>query len=193
MSAFRTLQVFVGGLTAVALAVGALVANAATITRDDHYPFYGPGLVQYVASKGTFPAVIIANPFGAGSDAALLDNIELPGNFPPAPFAATTPQGRDDGHLVMVFDPVAAASGHGACAAPAKQTAGKAGGASATLRLQIAFCYDTEVVSEAFMEMPRPSGPSDQAFTQAMAQLLSVLLPSESPNKGDCPDTVANC
>ena len=54
------------------------------------------------------------------------------------------------------------------------------------LRLQIAFCYDNEVVSEAYMEMQQPSGPGDRVFHQDMAQLLNILLPIENPNRGDC-------
>ena len=61
-------------------------SQGATITRDDQYPFYGAGLVQFVASKGMFPAVVIANPFGAGAARGLLANIKLPGGYPPIPF-----------------------------------------------------------------------------------------------------------
>ncbi|MFP6749477.1 MAG: hypothetical protein VCD66_18015 [Alphaproteobacteria bacterium] len=183
-----TMRAMRGGLAAAALLVasGAGTAHGATITRDDYYPFYDPGLVQYVTAKGTFPAVVIANPFGPDADDALLSRLELPGYYPPTVFSATTPQARDDGHLVMIFNPVAASSGQAACAAPARQTATGKAGTGATLRLQIAFCYDQEVVSEAFMEMPRPDGPTDQRFSQAMAQLLDALLPIQIRDGGNC-------
>ena len=62
------------------------------------------------------------------------------------------------------------------------------------LRLQIAFCYDNEVVSEAYMEMQQPSGLGDRVFHQDMAQLLNILLPIENPNRGDCGNrTGGNC
>ena len=61
-----------------------------------------------------------------------------------------------------------------------------------TLRLQAAFCFNREVVSEAFLEMPRPATPTDTAFRGAMAQLMNELLPSQSPNRSDCGD-VASC
>ncbi len=188
-----TIRALMGGLAAAVLLVagGAGTANSATITRDDYYPFYNPGLVQYVTAKGTFPTVVVANPFGAGADDALLAKISLPGYFPPTTFSATTPQARDDGHLVMIFNPVADSSGYAACAAPARQTANTNRAAGTTLRLQIAFCYDREVVSEAFMEMPRPSGPADQRFGQAMAQVLDALLPSQIRDGGDCPNRAA--
>jgi len=186
----------IGSLIAACLFVAqaAPSAQGATITRDDHYPFYGPGLVQYVAAKGTFPAVVIANPFGAGRDGALLSALELPGYLPPTALSPTSARDRDDGHLVLIFDPVSSSSGHAACAAPDQQSVSGGGGGTETLRLQIAFCYDDEVVSEAFMEMPRPRGPGDPDFNQAMAQLLYVLLPPQNPNRGACQNQIAgNC
>ncbi|MBT5191389.1 MAG: hypothetical protein HOM07_03510, partial [Rhodospirillaceae bacterium] len=71
MSASAISKTLIGSLVVSFLLV-VQCANGATITRDDHYPFYTPGLVQYVAAKGVFPAVVVANPFGAGADGALL-------------------------------------------------------------------------------------------------------------------------
>jgi len=111
---------------AVASAAGSTggtgAAWAATISKDDQYPFYEPDLVQYVASKGSFPVVVVANPFGAGKDGALLAGLELPSYYPPTPFIATTPQNRDDGHIVLVFAPITAANGYDTCRTPASQT-----------------------------------------------------------------------
>ena len=98
-------------------------SEGATITRDDHYPFYSDNLVQYVASKGTFPALVIANPFGAGADRDLLTNLEMPGGYTPTPFSRTTPTARDDGHLVLIFNPVQSSNGHPACAPPSSHAA----------------------------------------------------------------------
>ncbi|MBT7288238.1 MAG: hypothetical protein HN834_22550 [Rhodospirillaceae bacterium] len=166
-------------------------AQAATISKDDQYPFYNPSLVNYVASKGTFPVVVVANPFGTAKDDAFLANLSLPGYYPPTPFTATTARTRDDGHLVLIFAPITAANGHDACRSPISQTnagPGKHGQANngQTLRLQAAFCYDRDVVSEAFMEMPEPRNMDDQAFAMAMDQLLDVLLPNQSPHIGAC-------
>lgn len=168
-------------------------ANGATISRDHHSPFYNPGLVQYVAANGDFPAVIIANPFGAGSNATLLAVVELPGNFLPTALSSITAKARDDGHLVMIFNPRPSSSGDRACSEPTRKLVSPAAGSESNLRLQIAFCYDDEMVSEAYMVMPRPSGPGDQAFSLAMAQLLAVLLPLESPSRGDCGQSAGNC
>ena len=169
-------------------------SQGATITRDDHYPFYSDNLVQYVASKGTFPALVIANPFGAGADRDLLTNLEMPGGYPPTPFSRTTPTARDDGHLVLIFNPVQSSNGPSACASPSSQAALSKSRSASPLRLQIAFCYDNEVVSEAYMEMQQPSGLGDRVFHQDMAQLLNILLPIENPNRGDCGNsTGGNC
>lgn len=170
----------VGAVTASLLFLTQSV-GAATIYSDDLSGFYEPELVNYVAAQGSFPAVVIANPFGPRADDALLASLELPGFFPPTKLRATTVAARDDGHLVLVFNPVRTSNGNTACAAPAKQNASGTVGAPGTLRLQAAFCYDDEVVSEAIMEMPRPTGLNDRAFDQAMAQLMEVLLPGENP------------
>ncbi len=154
--------------------------GAATIYGDDMSGFYGPGLVNYVAAKGNFPAIVIDNPFGPQTDNALLAGLELPGYYPATKLKATTVKARDDGHLVLVFNPRRTANGDTTCAAPAKQSASGADGSPGTLRLQAAFCYDDEMVSEAIMEMPRPAGINDPAFDQAMAQLMEVLLPGEN-------------
>ena len=184
---------------AVASAAGSTgstgAAWAATISKDDQYPFYEPDLVQYVASKGSFPVVVVANPFGAGKDGALLAGLELPSYYPPTPFIATTPQNSDDGHIVLVFAPITAANGYDTCRTPASQTiTGQKGDTTnKTLRLQAAFCYDDEMVSEAFMEMPKPKGPHDQRLTLAIDQFLDILLPSQSPNIGTCSAGGGNC
>ena len=49
-------------------------ASAATIYSDDLHGFYEADLVLYVASKGNFPTVVVASPFGSGTDRALLRN-----------------------------------------------------------------------------------------------------------------------
>ncbi|MDA1100145.1 MAG: hypothetical protein O2967_14300 [Proteobacteria bacterium] len=164
------------------------VACTATITGEDQYAFYDPDLVQYVASRGDFPVLVIANPFGAGSDEALLAGMHLPGFYPPAPFKATTAQAREDGHLVLVFNPIHAATGHGICTAPATQTAPAAGAAN-TLRLHATFCYGRDVVSEAVLEMPRPTGLDGPGLGVALSQLLSALLPFRNRDHGDCGST----
>lgn len=172
------------GCVAAAILLVVQSANAATITRDELHPFYDPDLVRYVAANGSIPAVIIANPFSAGQNQALLTTLPMPGYLPPTTLLPTTARDRDDGHLVLIFDPVTASNGQAACAAPDRQTtatnAGPKAGNANVLRLQIAFCYDAEVVSEAFMEMRRLKALGDRNFSIAMAQLLSVLLPSQN-------------
>ena len=61
------------------------------------------------------------------------------------------------------------------------------------MRLQAAFCYGDEVVSEAIMEMPQPSDVTDRGFDQAMGQLLAVLLPSDNRKQGDCGPSSTIC
>lgn len=188
------MKMLIGGIAAAILLVPQSV-NAATITRDELHPFYDPDLVRHVAANGSIPAVIIANPFGAGQDQALLTKLPMPGYLPPTTLLPTTARDRDNGHLVLIFDPVITSNGHAACTAPDRQTAppnaGPNAGNSNILRLQIAFCYDAEVVSEAFMEMPRPKAPGDREFALAMAQLLSILLPAQNQRSAKCPSPMS--
>ncbi len=191
MTKSLSLKSFVGVCMAAMLCLSQSV-GAATIYSDDVGGFYEPSLVQYVTSKGSFPTVVIANPFGANADDALLATLEMPGYYQSVSFTATTAKARDDGHLVLVFNPVRASNGNTACAAPAKQSASEAVGGANVLRLLAAFCYDDEMASEAIMEMPRPAGVNDQAFDQAMEELMAVLLPTTSRHLiGGCVSAMA--
>jgi hypothetical protein len=167
-------------------------ASAATIYSDDLHGFYEADLVLYVTLKGNFPTVVVASPFGSGTDRALLAKLHLPGCFPSTPLTLTTQQARNDGYLVLIFNPIWASNGHDACAAPASQAAAGSDG-TGKMRLQAAFCYGDEVISEAIMEMPQPSDVADRGFDQAMGQLLAVLLPSDNRNQGDCGPSSTVC
>ncbi|MBC8241112.1 MAG: hypothetical protein H8E30_11645 [Alphaproteobacteria bacterium] len=178
---------FAGNIVvAITLFAMGACTNSATISRDYQYSFYDRDLVQYVASKESFPVLVVANAFGAGADDALLAGLKLPGYYPPTPFTATTAQARNDGHLILVFDPIGASSGQATCDAPETQTMPAKSGAANTVSLLAAFCYGREAVSVAYMEIPRPAGPADQAFRADMAQLLAVLLPSQRQDDGGC-------
>ena len=166
-------------------------AQAGTITRDDQYPLYSPSLVNYVAAKGSFPAVIVNNPFpGPDGGKALLHNLKLPGFFTSASFVETTPEARKDGHLVLLFDSAKAYPGSRAvCEAPQDFANAKPEG---TLRLQAVFCYNKEPISEAYLTTPRPASPDDPGFRQSLAQLMSSLLPPRIPDGEQC-QTPPNC
>ncbi|HJM90349.1 MAG: hypothetical protein QGG19_19045 [Alphaproteobacteria bacterium] len=191
MTKSLSLKISIGACTFAMLCLGQSV-GAATIYSDDLGGFYEPSLVQYVASKGSFPTVVIANPFGAETNDALLANMSLPANYPSVPLTATTTKARDDGHLVLIFNPVPTSNGDTACAAPASQSASGTAGGADVLRLLAAFCYDDEMASEAIMEMPRPSGIDDQSLDQAMAELMDALLPINSRHLiGGCVSAIA--
>lgn len=195
MTKFTCMKAFAGGVVA-ALLLLTQGACTSTITKENRYSFYDPDLVQYVAAQGDFPVLVIANPFGAGTDDELLAVMQMPGFFPPTPFAATTDEARKDGHLVLVFNPIRASTGYGICTEPATQTtpASARTGAADRMRLHATFCYGDEVVSEAILEMPRPTGLADPAFDVAMSQLMNSVLSSQGPDQSVCADpTSASC
>ena len=177
--------------TVALLASLAAASQAGTITRDDVFPFYGPNLVNYVAGQGSFPAVIINNPFPDDADgSALSSELHLPGFFAQAPVTAVASAVRKDGHLVLVFDPATNYPGSRAiCADPDQFATARR---DATLRLQAVFCYNQDPVSEAYLETPRPQGPHDAGFRQSLGQLMNVLLPSRTPDGEQC-QTAPNC
>lgn len=178
------------GVSLLAMALAAPVL-AGTVTRDDQHPFYGPGLVNYVASRGPVPAVVINNPFGGDAgNAALVSELQLPGFFTQSSLVPVKPAERNDGHLVFVFDPAKTyPGGRAVCQAPEKFSEARKDG---TLRLQAAFCYNNDIVSEAYLETPRPRDQSDPGFRQSMAQLMNSLLPSQVSDGEQCP-TAPNC
>ena len=89
------MKAFAGGLVAALLLLtqGACT-NTSIITKENRYGFYEPDLVQYVAAQGDFPVLVIANPFGAGTDDDLLAVMQMPGFFPPTPFETVQPGRR---------------------------------------------------------------------------------------------------
>jgi len=165
------------------------VAQGAIITNDEIHGFYDPSLVHHIVSKGPLPTIVIGNPFGPETDFSLLKNITLPGYYPTTALSRITAKERDDGHLIMIFYPINSLSGLAACLSPPQQnTISGSNSFKKNLRLLIAFCYDKEVVSEAYIEMKRPSKPTDKDFKKAIAQLFSVLLPIQKPFLGGCQD-----
>ena len=164
-------------------------SQGATITNDQIHGFYDPSLVQYVVSKGSLPVVVIANPFGPDKDFYLLNNIALPGYYPTTVLSRILAEERDDGHLIMIFNPITSASGINTCLSPPnKTTTSGSNSLKENLHLLIAFCYDKEIVSEAYLEIKHPSTPTDLDFKKAMTQLFNVLLPIEKLFLGSCQD-----
>lgn len=167
---------------AAALATFAMVATASaeTITSDFLHPSYDPQHVQYAASKGQFPVVVIDSPVPVD---AMLQTLSLPGSYPQSPLTAVSPQSHRGGYLVLAFHAPRTSNGHQACADPAALATGGSG----SLRLQAAFCSGTAVLSEAIMTAPAPASADDPAFASAMARLFSQVLSTKSPNDdGSC-------
>lgn len=172
---------------AATLLASSYAGSAGTITRDDQYPFYGPGLVNYVASQGQFPAVFVNAPFAVKN---LTPQLQLPGYFATAPIVAVAPEARKDGHLVLVFDPAQNyPTGKAACAAPEQFANSRL---DPTLRLQAVFCYNSDPVSEAYLETPRPQSAADPGFRQSLNQLMASLLPQRTADGEQC-RTAPNC
>jgi len=173
-------KMLVAGLTASAL-YGC--AQSGNIARDFQNPGYDPQLVQFMASSGEVPLVMVNNPF---PDEEMAAQLSLPSFYPQAPFVPTPPAERQYAHIVLLFDSDISIDGLKACrdpegGPPGSSTAGK-------LSVQAAFCYGSDEISEARMNVARPNDPGDPAFRTAMAQLMNRLMPTISPNAGGCAD-----
>ena len=164
------------GITAGLLPSGPAGAN--TITRHDLYPAYSPQMVQYLASKGEVPVVLVGNGYGAD----LLSRLQMPGYYPQARFVATDIARRRGGYLVLIFDPKSVPGGGAACDSPNDVATGTSG---LEMNVQAAFCQSGEVMSDAVLTLDRPSGAGDPALTGGLNQLLSVMLEPRDPNQGD--------
>jgi len=175
-------RALIAGLTAVAL-VGC--AQSGNISRDFQNPGYDPQLVQFMAATGQVPVVLVDSPF---DDTAVAGQLALPSFYPQAPFVPVSATQRQDAHIVLLFDSHASIDGVKACRDP---ESGPPGTGGSDMSIQAAFCYGTDEISEAHLQVGRPSGPSDPAFRTAMAQLMSRLMPTISPNAGGCAD--ADC
>lgn len=170
---------------AAAFALAGCFAGMSTITNADVAPGYSPQFVNYAARSGEFPTAIYGNPFGADADAQLLSDMWTPGDYTKAKLTAI-PKGeeRRDGHLVFLFDPEIAPGGQVACRTPESVRRKPASG---SLKLQGAFCYGDEMISEAVLDVRRPQSPDDPNFHQAMNQFLAILFLPRADRANDCP------
>jgi hypothetical protein len=163
------------------LSLGALTADAASISRVSYYPFYNPDRVSEMASTGQVPVTVIGSPFQTND---LIAQLSLPGFYPSARMVATPIAVNKGPHLVLAFDIYGSTDGTAVCRAPEKVSQRPTGG---QMNIQAAFCFNDEVVSEAMMVTQRTSDAADPAFKLAMSRLLEELLTSrDSERVGGC-------
>lgn len=153
------------------------------VSGEEMSAFYSPEVVNYAAKGGIFPTAVYGNPFGPDADDALLEGMTIPPGFSPAVLTAI-PKGeaRNDGHLVLIFDPARLPGGRAACRAPERVALQPDG---VRLKVQGAFCYDDEMASEAVLDVVRPTRPDDREFREALDLLLAVILKPYSEHRRD--------
>lgn len=174
-------QVWQTSMLTLAAVFAATTAQSETITHEFHYPSYDPQYVQYAASKGSFPVVLVDSPI-AGDE--LVGSLALPGSYPQVPLTEVSEAERKGQYLVLAFHSPINIGGDKLCVDPSTAASNAPGGA---LRVQAAFCSGDEVLSEAVMTTERPSGTADKGFNGAMARLLNRVLSTRSPNDdGSC-------
>ena len=169
-------------LAAAAVLVAACAGNANRLTYTDHTNFYSPHLVRYVSQKGYFPVTIHGEPFGADGSRQITENLTLPGSYEPVPFRKA---GKEDiGRLVLFMDGKGIINGRRLCEANEAIPTDLSGGEK--IRVQAAFCYQDEMVSETVLTAVRPNSADDPKFQRSLTEMTEVLFRTQVPNGPGC-------
>lgn len=139
----------------------------------------------YGARDGTFPAVIVGNPFGgdkAQLDGAVADAMTAVHRGPPTRFVPTLATGTLPSiRIVMLFDPPVAANGSVACgdvrALPSAPTGER-------MRVLAALCSGSDAMSDAVASAPAATSADDPRLKQTVAALMRDIIPYQSPDQG---------
>ncbi|MSO93353.1 MAG: hypothetical protein EXQ86_08140 [Rhodospirillales bacterium] len=170
--------------------------GALTITGCDYYGrteavrayYHRPGIEQtftYGARDGTFPAVVVGNPFAgekAALDRAVVDAMSEAYRGAPTRFIATPADGaRPYIRIVMLFDPPITANGGAACRNPSALPSAPTG---ERMRILAAFCSGDDVMSDVVASAPAVTSPGDPVFRRAVAAVMRDIVPIQSPDQG---------
>lgn len=163
--------------------------NTIVVSRVFYDPFYSTEFFRYAAREGTMPVQVYGNPFSAEplsiqTTEGIASTLFAPGWLPHTRFTSRpAPALTEDVRVVLVFNPVhPAPGGNAACDKPAS-LALKPG--SGPIRVQAAFCFGGEWLTEAFAEGPRARGPDDPEFQRLINQLMPSLFPIRNPERED--------
>ena len=150
--------------------------------------YYRPGVEQtftYGARDGTFPAVIVGNPFGgdkAQLDRAVADAMTSVHRGPPTRFVPTPAGGAVPNiRIVMLFDPPASPVGGAACRNPGALPLARIG---ERMRVLAALCSGDDVMSDVVATAPVATSATDPRLKQTVAALMRDIIPYQSPDLG---------
>jgi hypothetical protein len=163
--------------------------NTVIVSRVFYDPFYSTSFFRYAAREGTLPVQVFGNPFSAepldAQTAEGIANTLVTPHWLPDTRFTTHPKQKpsEDVRVVLVFNPVHPAPGGSAACDKPKSLALEPGGGP--VRLQAAFCYGDEWLTEAFAEGPPVKGPDDPEFQRLINNLMFSLFPFRNPERKD--------
>ncbi len=166
-----------------ALPALAACASQTTIYKVDYDPIYSPLLMQKLTENGELATVVRGNPVGDPREVnagAIADQLKSPQWF--TKFRFTTEPGpatRKDYRIVLVFNPVHPAPGGPAICETNGDIPVKPG--ETRVRVQAAFCYNDDAITQLFAEAPTTSDLQDPRFDAFMRQTIAALLPQRNP------------
>ncbi len=151
------------------------------VATDSVSPYYTPSTVTYAVQGGTMPAVVIGNPFTGPEepvDETVRAALRMPGWAPNARFVANPNAEAGKGfRVVLVLNPANPnLNANALCGVDPVATV--SGGA---FMIRAAFCQDALPLSSASIRGAAPSGRTDPAFTQAVAQAVNLIFPFAEP------------
>jgi hypothetical protein len=162
-------------------------ANTIVVSRVFYDPFYSTQFFRYAAREGTVPVHVYGNPFSAEPLSAqtaerIASTLFTPGWLPYTRFTThPVPALTEDVRVVLVFNPEHPAPGGSAACDKPVSLALKPG--SGPIRVQAAFCFGGEWLTEAFAEGPPAKGPDDLEFQRLINQLMPSLFPIRNPER----------
>jgi hypothetical protein len=163
--------------------------NTIVVSRVFYDPFYNTQFFSYAARKGTVPVQVYGNPFStqplnAQTAEGIAGTLFSPGWLPRTRFTTRPVPGlTEDVRVVLVFNPVHPAPGGNAACNNPQSLALKPGGGP--VRVQAAFCFGDEWLTEAFAEGPPVKGPDDPEFQRLISHLMLSLFPFRNPQRED--------
>lgn len=165
---------------AAALAASLLAgcAGGARVHSVTLFSPYTPLGAASFAASGPLVEVRGAPPGGASPE-AVAAALRMPGNFAQTGFRVA-PVGGTGQRIVLAFGARSVDPGR-ICAPGASGGASQSGGG---LELGAAYCVGATAASVGVLSAPDVGGPEDPAFAASVRGLLTEMMPTSSPGKG---------
>lgn len=145
------------------------------VLHQDIHTIYDAQSVAVFGGAGG-PTEVYGTPFGGGTPAEVVADLQLPSYVATRSLSAADPS-TDGLRLILVFAPQASALGGAACKGGAKGGA-KGGEAGTQMKVFGVFCRGTRAMAEAVVYAKGSPTVRDPAMARALNRLITSLMPS---------------